>query len=63
MDGSVGRNYSDRAVDLEDRVANVLEKVMGASRGFGLATLAEVKLVVLESDGSLSVIPAERKND
>jgi uncharacterized membrane protein YcaP (DUF421 family) len=38
------------------------EEVMGAIRGFGLANLAEVKLVVLESDGSLSVIPAERKD-
>jgi uncharacterized membrane protein YcaP (DUF421 family) len=39
------------------------EEVMGAIRGFGLTTLAEVKLVVLENDGSLSVIPAERKHE
>lgn len=39
------------------------EEVMETIHGVGLATLAEVKLVILEADGSLSVIPAERKGD
>jgi uncharacterized membrane protein YcaP (DUF421 family) len=38
-----------------------VEEVMGAVRGYGLATLAEVKLGVLEADGSLSVVAVDRK--
>lgn len=37
-----------------------VEEVMGAIRGYGLATLEEVKLGVLEADGSLSVVPVDR---
>ena len=37
-----------------------VEEVMGAVRGYGLATLAEVKLGVLEADGSLSVVAVDR---
>lgn len=36
------------------------EEVVGAVRGYGLASLAEVKLGVLEADGSLSVVAIER---
>jgi uncharacterized membrane protein YcaP (DUF421 family) len=39
------------------------EEVMATVRRFGLASLSEVKLVILEADGSLSVIPVERKGD
>ena len=33
-----------------------LDEVLAAIRSFGLANLSEVKLAVLEDDGSLSVV-------
>lgn len=37
------------------------DEVMAAVREYGLANLSEVRLAVLELDGSLSVVPKERK--
>ena len=37
-----------------------VEEIMGAVRGYGLATLADVKLGVLETDGSISVVAIDR---
>ena len=36
------------------------EEVLRAVRGYGLATLADVELAVLEVNGSLSVVPRDR---
>lgn len=37
-----------------------LDEIMAAVREYGLADLAQVKLAVLERDGSLSVVPREK---
>ena len=51
-----------RAVHLPQPARRLRQMVLQqrAVRGYGFATLAEVKLGVLEADGSLSVVPVDR---
>lgn len=54
QDGKLERDYMRREGVTE-------EEIMAAIRQYGLGDLSEVRLAVLEVDGSLSVVPRERK--
>ena len=51
MAGSSTKALNEERVDVED--------VRAAARGVGIARLEDVRLAVLETDGSISIIPME----
>jgi uncharacterized membrane protein YcaP (DUF421 family) len=46
-------------VDAMQREGITPEEVLAAARGYGLSRLDQVSLAVLETDGSLSIVPAD----
>jgi uncharacterized membrane protein YcaP (DUF421 family) len=57
----VVQNGRIERVNLE-REGITTEEVMAAIRGYGFSTLNQVKLAVLEADGTISIVPVDSSN-